>query len=37
LAETEREHAEASNVSVEEYAKQKLKMMKAKRAGIIKD
>jgi len=37
LTRAEREHAEASGVSDVEYAEQKLKMMKAKKAGLIKD
>jgi len=37
LSKAEREHAEAAGVSVEEYAKQKLKMMKLKKAKVIKD
>jgi len=31
-----REHAEASGVSIEEYAKQLPRMEKAKRSGLIK-
>jgi hypothetical protein len=37
LSKAEREHAEAAGVSVEEYAKQKLKMLKLKKAKVIKD
>jgi hypothetical protein len=37
LSKAEREHAEAAGVSVEEYAKQKLRMMKLKKAKVIKD
>jgi hypothetical protein len=37
LSPAEREHAKASGVSEELYAKNKLKMQKAKRAGLIKD
>jgi hypothetical protein len=37
LSKAEREHAEAAGVSVEEYARQKLKMMKLKKAKVIKD
>jgi hypothetical protein len=37
LSPAEREHARASGVSEMEYAKQKLRMNKAKRDGLIKD
>jgi hypothetical protein len=37
LNKAEREHAEAAGVSVEEYARQKLRMMKLKKAKVIKD
>jgi hypothetical protein len=37
LSPAEREHARASNISEELYAKNKLKMQKAKKAGLIKD
>jgi hypothetical protein len=37
LSKAEREHAEAAGVSVDEYAKQKLRMQKAKKANLIKD
>jgi hypothetical protein len=37
LSAAEREHAKASGVSETEYAKQKLRMQKAKKAGLIKD
>jgi hypothetical protein len=37
LSKAEREHAEAAGVSIQEYAKQKLRMMKLKRAKVIKD
>jgi len=37
LSKAEREHAEAAGVSVEEYAKQKLRMMKMKKAKLIRD
>jgi hypothetical protein len=37
LSKAEREHAEAAHVSVEEYAKQKLKMLKLKKAKVIRD
>jgi hypothetical protein len=37
LSAAEREHAKASGVSEEVYAKNKLKMMRAKKSGLIKD
>jgi hypothetical protein len=37
LSRAEREHAQAAQISEIEYAKQKLRMQKAKRAGLIKD
>jgi hypothetical protein len=37
LSKAEREHAEAAGVSVEEYGRQKLRMMKMKKAKIIRD
>jgi hypothetical protein len=37
LSKAEREHAEAAHVSVEEYARQKMKMLKLKKAKVIKD
>jgi hypothetical protein len=37
LSAAEREHAKASGVSEEIYAKNKLKMMRAKKSGLIKD
>jgi hypothetical protein len=37
LSPAEREHAKASGVSEEVYGRNKLKMQKAKKAGLIKD
>jgi hypothetical protein len=37
LSKAEREHAEAAGVSVEEYGRQKLKMLRMKKAKILKD
>jgi len=37
LSKAEREHAEAAGVSVEEYGRQKLRMMKMKKAKLIRD
>jgi hypothetical protein len=37
LSKAEREHAEAAGVSVEEYGRQKLKMLRLKKAKVIKD
>ena len=37
LTRAQREHAEAAGVSVEEYAKQLLKMGKMRKAGLLKD
>jgi len=37
LSKAEVEHAEASGISTEEYAKQKLRMMKMKKAKLIRD
>jgi hypothetical protein len=37
LSKAEREHAEAAGVSVEEYGRQKLKMLKLKKAKVIRD
>jgi hypothetical protein len=37
LSKAEREHAEAAGVSLEEYGRQKLKMLKLKKAKVIKD
>jgi hypothetical protein len=37
LSKAEREHAEAAGVSVEEYGRQKLKMLKMKKAKVIRD
>jgi hypothetical protein len=37
LSKAEVEHAEASGISTEEYAKQKLRMMKLKKAKVIRD
>jgi hypothetical protein len=37
LTKAERERAEAAGVSVEEYGRQKLRMMKMKKAKIIRD
>ena len=37
LSKAEREHAEAAGVSVEEYGRQKLRMMKMKKAKLLKD
>jgi hypothetical protein len=37
LSKAEIEHAQAAGVSVEEYGRQKLRMMKMKKANVIKD
>ena len=37
LSKAEREHAEAAGVSVEEYGRQKLKMLRMKKSKLIKD
>ena len=37
LSKAEIEHAQAAGVSVEEYGRQKLRMMKMKKANLIKD
>ena len=37
LSKAEREHAEAAGVSVEEYGRQKLKMLRLKKSKVIKD
>ena len=37
LSKAEREHAEAAGVSVEEYGRQKLKMLRLKKAKVLKD
>jgi hypothetical protein len=37
LSKAEREHAEAAGVSIEEYGRQKLRMLKLKKAKVIRD